>query len=199
MENGHRPLPERPPPPDADLQEAVRRAAGRAAAVLAEDRPRAVVLFGSAAALLQNRGGIEAPHDLDLLLVGDFPPPSHLPQDPRFPVEIHRLRAAAVIDIAALLRYAPRAVALARLYADNLLRQHALRVIAACLLLGPAYRDFGFEQIEINGLADPRDYSCQRVLYGQDWWGRLCAWARERRGPVGRWSDRLVASDTFAG
>jgi predicted nucleotidyltransferase len=182
-----------------ELRAAVRQAAIQAAGVLAEDRPRAVVLFGSAAAFLDGREGSEAPHDLDLLLVGDFPPPQRLPEDHRFPVELHRLRIAELIEIATILRYDARLVALARLYADNVMRQHALRVIAACLLLGPAYGDFGFEQIEVEGRPDPRDYSCQRVLYGQRWWGRIAAWARERRGPMRRWSDRLVDNDAFPG
>ena len=177
---------------------AVLSAAMQAAATLAEDRPRCVVLFGSAAALLDGQGADVPPRDLDLLLVGDFPPPRTLLENSRFPVELHRLRTAELIDVATMLRYDTRLVALARLYADNVVRQHALRVIAACLLLGPAYRDFGFEQIEVDGRPDPRDYSRHRVLYGHQWWGRIAAWARERRGPMRRWSDRLVHNDTFS-
>ena len=182
-----------------NLCTAVLHAAMQAATVLAEDRPRCVVLFGSAATLLAGQGSGAPPRDLDILLVGDFPPPRDISKNLCFPVELHRLRAAELIDVATILRYDARLVALARLYADNLVRRHALRVIAACLLLGPGYRDFGFEQIEVDGRPDPRDYGCHRVLCGHDWWERIAAWARKRRGPVGRWSDRLVAGDIFLG
>ena len=185
--------------PSQDGQTAVARTAAEAAAALAVDAPRVVVLFGSAAAFLNTAGRGLPPNDIDLLLVSDYPPPRHLPGDVRFPVELHRLRVAELIEIATMLRYVARPVALARLYADNLVRRHALRVIAACLLLGPQYRRFGIEQIEIDGREDPRDYSCQRILHGRAWWQRVTAWARERRGPLRRWSDRVVDSDVFPG
>jgi len=180
-----------------EMAAAVARAAATAAARLFDDAPRAVVLFGSAVDFLSAGGRGRPPNDIDLFLVGDWPPPQNLPGDPRFPPEVHRLRTAEAVEIATMLRYDARPVALARLYTDNVVRRHALRVIAACLLLGPAYRRFGIEQIEIGGREDPRDYARQKVLRGHDWWARLCAWSRERRGPLLRWSDRLVGADRF--
>ena len=180
-----------------EMAAAVARAAATAAARLFDDAPRAVVLFGSAVDFLSAGGRGRPPNDIDLFLVGDWPPPQNLPGDPRFPPEVHRLRTAEAVEIATMLRYDARPVALARLYTDNVVRRHALRVIAACLLLGPAYRRFGIEQIEIGGREDPRDYARQKVLYGHEWWGGLSAWARERRGPWLRWSDRLVGADRF--
>jgi len=183
--------------PAPDMKAAVARSAAAAVAVLSEDVPRAVVLFGSAVDFLAAGGRGRPPNDIDLFLVGDWPPPRDLSGGPHFPLEIHRLRTAEAIEIATMLRYDARPVALARLYTDNVVRRHALRVIAACLLLGPAYRRFGIEQIEIGGREDPRDYARQKVLRGHDWWARLCAWSRERRGPLLRWSDRLVGADRF--
>lgn len=181
--------------PDSDHLLSVSRALEAAVSRLTRDAPRAIVLFGSAVDFLDSGG--RAPNDIDLLLITDFPPPREIPSDPSLPVEVHRLRTAEAIDIATWLRYHARPAALARLYADNVIRRHALRVIAACLLLGPAYRRFGIEQIEIDAREDQRDYSRQRVLFGDAWWARLCAWARERRGPFLRWSDRVVGADRF--
>ena len=88
-------------------------------------------------------------------------------------------------------------MALAKLYGDQLSRQHARNVIAACLLLGPRYREFGIEQIEVDGLEDTRDYSVHKVLSGDQWWQRLSSFARERRGPLKRLSDKIIGSDQF--
>jgi hypothetical protein len=90
-----------------------------------------------------------------------------------------------------------KALALSKLYSKVVAKSHAIDVIAACLLLGPQYRAFGIEQIEINGRLDQRDYSIQKVLHGHEWWRQLCEYARARRGPFKRLSDKLVLRDTF--
>jgi hypothetical protein len=46
------------------------------------------------------------------------------------------------------LRYDQRTVALTKLYAKNVVKQHARDVILASILLGPSYNEFGIEQIE---------------------------------------------------
>jgi hypothetical protein len=76
-------------------------------------------------------------------------------------------------------------------------KQHSIDVIAACLLLGSRYNEFGIEQIEIDGLIDKRDYSMHRVLQGEDWWNRLRNYALERRGPWRRFADRMVQNEEF--
>ena len=86
---------------------------------------------------------------------------------------------------------------LTKLYGDQLSRQRARNVIAACLLLGPSYRAFGIEQIEVDGLEDTRDYSIHQVLLGEQWWQRLSCFARERRGALKRFSDKITGSDQF--
>ena len=70
-------------------------------------------------------------------------------------------------------------------------------VIAAAMMLGPAYGEFGIEQIEINGIIDTRDYSIHRVLMGGGWWARLCRYAAERRGPLMRFTDKMVRNYEF--
>jgi hypothetical protein len=159
--------------------------------------PQAVVLFGS---LARHRQGLpleHAPQDIDILAVGDNVPPTLAARYSHVPLELHRFRQHPFVAIARSLRYDPRPVALAKLYGDQLSRQHARNVIAACLLLGPSYRAFGIEQIEVDGLEDPRDYSIHQVLLGEQWWQRLSCFARERRGPLKRFSDKITGSDQF--
>jgi hypothetical protein len=111
--------------------------------------------------------------------------------------DLQVFRPDQFIAIARSLRYDARPAALAKLYSGNVVKQHSRDVIAACMMLGPTYNDFGFEQIEIDGKADPRDYSVHRVLYGREWWERLSAFARERRGPLKRFSDKIFNGDVF--
>jgi hypothetical protein len=101
------------------------------------------------------------------------------------------------VDIARSLRYDSKAVALSKLYGSVLAKQHAKNVIAACLLLGASYNDFGIEQIEVEVGVDKRDYSIHRVLVGKQWWRRISDYARERRGPLKRFSDKLVSQYEF--
>ena len=126
-----------------------------------------------------------------------FVPPAVEDRDYGCPVEIVRFREYPFCQIAKSLRYDSKPLALSKLYGNQLLHRQAHAVIAACLLLGDRYRDFGIEQIEIAGREDPRDYAAQRVLHGELWWKRICAYTRKRRGPWLRFSDRLVLRYEF--
>jgi hypothetical protein len=159
--------------------------------------PRTVVLFGSVARLAAGAPAERPPRDLDLFLVGDIPPVTVAACEYGLPVELHRLRLQECLDIARCLRYDSRPIALSKLYTHQLISGAAVRVIAACLLLGPGYRAFGIQQIEVDGREDPRDYAVQRVLRGKPWWRRLQRYAAQRRGPWLRFSDKLVERDEF--
>ena len=161
-------------------------------------RPRAVLLFGSMARVLKDEAATQAPGDIDLLVVGDQIPVTFETRDYGFPTELTRMRTYALTEIARSLRYDARPVALAKLYGHQLVNQRADSVIAACLLLGPAYRSFGIEQIEVDGKEDTRDYSAHVVLFGPRWWQQVADYARERRGPLKRLSDRIAGRETFA-
>lgn len=159
--------------------------------------PKAILLFGSAAAFLEDPTAHPPPNDLDILLVADNPLPDMDFADLNPPVELHRFRIGDAMAVARCLRYDTKALALARLYTKNLAKQHARDVILASLLLGPSYNDFGIEQIDVGGRPDTRDYSRHRVLYGHDWWRRLSAWARQRRSLFERLADKSVGADHF--
>lgn len=159
--------------------------------------PRAVVLFGSMARI---RAGIDTAHmpqDIDLLVVGDQIPVGFETRGYGHPTDITRMRIHTITEIARSLRYDSRPVALSKLYGNQLLKQQAGNVIAASLLLGPDYRSFGIEQIELDGREDQRDYSVHQVLLGGKWWQQIVDFARERRGPLKRFSDKIVQRDTF--
>jgi predicted nucleotidyltransferase len=164
---------------------------------LAVYHPLTVVLFGSLARYLEGCALSHAPQDIDLLVVGDDVPPAVENRDYGCPVEFVRFRDYPFRQIAKSLRYDSRPLALSKLYGNQLLHRQAHNVIAACLLLGDRYREFGIEQIEIEGREDPRDYATQRVLYGRHWWARICAYARKRRGPFRRFSDKVVQRYEF--
>lgn len=164
---------------------------------LESERPRAVLLFGSAVRFLADRRATRLPRDLDLLVVGDQIPITFESADYGYPTEIRRMRTHTVTEIARSLRYDSRPVALAKLYGNQMLQQRADSVVAACILLGPEYRSFGIEQIEIGGHEDLRDYSRHRVLCGYRWWQQLVTYARERRGPLKRFSDRIAGREMF--
>ncbi|MEJ2639329.1 MAG: hypothetical protein P8010_07115 [Desulfosarcinaceae bacterium] len=159
--------------------------------------PKTALVFGSLARLRAGLAVDHFPRDIDILLVGDNKPFELIQREYAHPVEWHCYRTEEILGVARCLRYDPRPLALARLYSRNVVKQHARDVIAACLLLGPGYGEFGIEQIEIDGLADTRDYSVHQVLLGERWWLRLCAYARHRRGPLLRFSDKMVGADVF--
>lgn len=155
------------------------------------------MLYGSMAGFLNEPGFDRVPNDIDLLVVCNNLLTAVESIDYGIPLELHRFRMDEIINIAKTLRYASKPVALSKLYSKQTVKQHARDVIAACLLLGPGYRDFGIEQIEIEGLTDKRDYSIHEVLFGKEWWNRLQAYARERRGPLKRFSDMAVLRYDF--
>jgi hypothetical protein len=159
--------------------------------------PKAVLLFGSGVAFLQDPLANPAPNDLDILLVADNPLVDIRLEDFEPPVELHRFRSDEVGAVARSLRYDRRAVALTKLYAKNVVKQHARDVILASILLGPSYGAFGIEQIEIGARIDTRDYSLHIVLHGQEWWQQLTQWARQRRNLFERLADRMVMADRF--
>jgi predicted nucleotidyltransferase len=166
---------------------------------LRDYHPRAVVLFGSLARYLENEHGDPPPNDVDLLVVTDNMPFLVMRADYGCAVEMHRFTIDRAVGIARILRYDSRPVALSKLYARVLAREHAIDVIAAAMMLGPAYNDFGIEQIEKNGISDPRDYSIHRVLMGEGWWRRLCEYAAQRRGPLMRFTDKVAHNYDFTG
>ena len=170
---------------------------GKVAQDLRECHPRAVVLFGSMARCLAGVESEHIPSDIDLMVIADNPPLDVEQQDYGYPVELHRFMVYQFVDIAKSLRYDSKPVALSKLYGSVLAKQHAKNVIAACLLLGPSYGDFGIEQIEVDAVTDKRDYSIHRVLVGRQWWRRISAYARERRGPIKRFSDKVVSNYEF--
>ncbi|MDJ0665781.1 MAG: hypothetical protein QNJ61_00845 [Desulfobacterales bacterium] len=164
---------------------------------LAVHHPMAVVLFGSLARHLDGLPLTQPPQDIDVLVVGDNVPPTIAQKYQDAPLELLRFRVHPFVTLARSLRYDPKPMALARLYSRQLAQQHARSVIAACLLLGPGYRQFGIEQIEVDGLEDTRDYAIQQVLFGERWWRQISKFARERRGPLKRLSDKIVGADRF--
>jgi hypothetical protein len=166
---------------------------------LKRHHPKAVLLYGSMARMLAGMEMREPPNDIDLLVVGDQIPLSLETKDYGFPTEMIRMRTHTLKEIARSLRYDSRPVALAKLYGNQLAKQHASPVIAACLLLGETYRSFGIEQIDLDGREDPRDYSVHRILLGHAWWRKIERYARERRGPLKRLSDMIVRADVFDG
>lgn len=172
--------------------------AERLAADLADYHPKTILIFGSVARCLKGLEPDTTPHDVDILVIGDIIPEQFEHRSTEVPVELHRLRVHDLIRIARSLRYDPKALLLSRLYGDVLVRRHARNVIAACLLLGPGYNRLGIEQIEIDGGDDPRDYSVCHVVAGNKWWQQICEYARCRRGPFKRFSDKLAGQFDFS-
>jgi predicted nucleotidyltransferase len=164
---------------------------------LKEYYPKAVLLFGSLARWLSGERSDHPPNDIDLLIVSNSRPFKVEKTDYGVAVQLNRLMADQMIGIAKSLRYDIKVTALSKLYSKNVVKQHSIDVIAACLLLGPRYNEFGIEQIEINGLIDKRDYSIHKVLLGENWWNRLRDYALERRGPWKRFADRMVRNEEF--
>ena len=159
--------------------------------------PKAVVLFGSFARCWAGEDTGRLPRDADLLVVGSNNPFAVVQNDYGLKTELFFFHTDDIITIAKSLRYDSKPVMLSKLYSKNIAKQHARDVIAACLLLGPVYTEYGIQQIDIEGRTDKRDYSVHRVLTGRKWWNALSAYARERRGPLKHLSDKIVANDVF--
>jgi predicted nucleotidyltransferase len=171
----------------------------RIKADLNDYHPKALLLFGSLARYLAGDPGDHLPNDLDLLVVTNNTPFLVMKTDYGCTVELHSFPVDRIVGTAKSLRYDSRPVALSKLYSRVLAKEHAIDVIAAAMMLGSAYGDFGIEQIEIKGISDTRDYSIHRVLMGGGWWERLCRYAVERRGPLMRFTDKIVRNYDFEG
>lgn len=164
---------------------------------LKEYYPKAVLLFGSLARWLAGEIADRPPNDVDLLIIGNSRPFKVEKKDYGVSVELNRLTVDQMLGIAKSLRYDTKVAALSKLYSKNVVKQHSIDVIAASLLLGPSYNEFGIEQIEIDGLIDKRDYSVHKVILGENWWNRLREYALERRGPWKRFTDRMIQNEEF--
>lgn len=169
--------------------------------VIAEDLkeyyPKTVLLFGSLARWLAGEIADRPPNDMDLLIVGNSRPFKVEKKDYGVFVQLNRLMVDQMVGIAKSLRYDTKVAALSKLYSKNVVKQHSIDVIAASLLLGPGYNDFGIEQIEIEGAIDKRDYSIHKVILGETWWNRLRDYAVDRRGPWKRFTDRMIHNEEF--
>jgi hypothetical protein len=166
---------------------------------LRDCHPKALLLFGSLARYLAGDPGDHLPNDLDLLVITNNTPFMVMKKDYGCAVELHSFKVERIVGIARSLRYDSRPAALSKLYGRVLAREHAIDIIAAAMMLGPGYGEFGIEQIEINGIVDTRDYSIHQVLTGDRWWGQLCDYAKERRGPFMRFTDKMVHNYDFEG
>lgn len=169
----------------------------RIKADMADYHPKALLLFGSLARCLAGDPGDHLPNDIDLLVITNNTPFLVMQTDYGYPMELHSFTVDRIVGIAKSLRYDSRPIALSKLYGRVLAREHAIDVIAAAMMLGTGYGEFGIEQIEINGITDTRDYSIHRALTGVEWWERLCRYARQRRGPLKRFVDKVAYTEHF--
>jgi hypothetical protein len=171
----------------------------RIKADLNDYHPKSLLLFGSLARYLDGDPGNHLPNDMDLLVITNNTPFLVMKADYGCTVELHSFPVNRIVAIARSLRYDSRPAALSKLYSRVLTKEHAIDIIAAAMMLGPAYGDFGIEQIEVDGLTDTRDYSIHRVLLGAAWWQRLRVYAMDRRGPLMRFTDKVVGNYDFKG
>jgi hypothetical protein len=161
--------------------------------------PKTILLIGSMARSLMGLDTAHTPRDIDLLVVGDNPLLDVKSHADELPIELHRYQTEEMVRIAYSLRYDARSVALSKLYGKNVIKQHSRDVIAAALLLGDTYNEFGIQQIDINGQIDQRNYAIHEVLYGKRWWQALRRYAARRRGLLGWVTDKVFYLDRFEG
>lgn len=154
--------------------------------------PKTVVLFGSAARYLCGMQAQE-PEDIDLLYVGSIQQIEKEAYD--IPVDLFFFEEHEILSIAKSLRYLPRSIGRAKMYFKDTWKGYVRSDIAACLLLGPAYAEYGFLQMENE--ERPRDYSVHRVLHGPAWWRALLQYAQEHRGFKGMAVDKTLGLDRF--
>ena len=136
--------------------------------VIAEDLkeyyPKTVLLFGSLARWLAGEIADRPPNDMDLLIVGNSRPFKVEKKDYGVSVQLNRLMVDQMVGIAKSLRYDTKVAALSKLYSKNVVKQHSIDVIAASLLLGPGYNDFG---IESKGLSTNGTIPSIRLFLGK--------------------------------
>ena len=159
---------------------------------LAAHHPKTVLLFGSAARYMQKLQK-EKPKDFDVFYVASFTPV--LSKSLPVKVDLHAYKEYEIIRIARSLRYSPRFLSRAKMYMQDTWHATLRSDIAACLLLGPAYQDYGFLQMENEETF--RDYSIHEVILGKTWWRSLQAWTQDYRGPKGLFFDKVLANDQF--
>jgi len=159
---------------------------------LGRHHPKAVLLFGSAARYLQ-KSQKETPHDFDVLYVAAFTPV--LSKTLPVKVDLHAYTEYEFVHIARSLRYGPRFLSRAKMYMQDTWRGTLRADIAACLLLGPAYANYGFLQMENEKRY--RDYSVHEVIFGRRWWRALQSWTQDYRGPKGLFVDKSLGKDHF--
>ena len=155
--------------------------------------PKTVILFGSAARYLQGSQE-ETPEDLDLLHVGTMPTIEKNRYD--IPLDLFFFETREIISIARSLRYLPKTAARAKMFFKDNWKGYVRSDIAACLLLGPIYPQYGFLQMEDE--EKHRDYSVHLVLHGADWWNALRHYAQEHRGVKGFGIDKALGQDRFS-
>lgn len=154
--------------------------------------PKALIIFGSAARFLAG-AQTEAPQDIDVLFVGSIKPF----RTKQYPIthDLFFYPEDEIINIAKSLRYHPRAVSRAKMYMRDTWEGIVRSDIAACLLLGATYQEYGFLQMENE--ATFRDYSVHIPIYGDDWWHSLQHYARRHRGWRGLIVDKALGLDVF--
>ena len=159
---------------------------------LSAHHPRTVLLFGSAARYL-HKIQEEEPEDFDIFYVAPFTPAlsETIPVD----VDMHCYTEYELIRIARSLRYSPKFLSRAKMYMQDTWHATLRSDIAACLLLGPSYQDYGFLQMENEETF--RDYSIHEVLLGKKWWQSIQAWTQKYRGPKGLFFDKALGNDRF--
>ena len=159
---------------------------------LAAHHPKTVLLFGSAARYMQKKQK-EKPKDFDVFYVAPFRPV--LSKSLPVKIDLHSYTEYEIICIARSLRYSPKFVSRAKMYMQDTWHATLRSDIAACLLLGPSYHDYGFLQMENEEIF--RDYSIHEVIFGKPWWRSLQAWTQEFRGPKGLLFDKVLGNDQF--
>ncbi len=155
--------------------------------------PKAVVLFGSAARYLKGQQA-QAPEDIDLLYVGTMAPIGKKAYG--IPMDLFFFDTQEIVAIARSLRYLPKAAARAKMFLKDNWKGYVRADIAACLLLGNRYPEYGFLQMETEEAY--RDYAVHQVLHGADWWHALQQYAREHRGIRGLGIDKTLGQDRFS-
>jgi len=159
---------------------------------LSTHHPRTVLIFGSAVRYLQKIQE-EEPEDFDIFYVAPFTPV--LSESIPVKVDLHCYTEYELIRIARSLRYSPKFLSRAKMYMQDTWHATLRSDIAACLLLGPTYQDYGFLQMEDEKTF--RDYSIHEVLSGKKWWHALQAWTQDHRGPKGLFFDKALGNDRF--
>jgi hypothetical protein len=154
--------------------------------------PKALILFGSTARYLAGMQE-EAPQDIDIIFIGSMKP-FHSPQyDIKH--DLFFYFEDEILKIAKSLRNHPRTVSRAKMYMRDTWECVVRSDIAACLLLGACYQEYGFLQMENEEKF--RDYSVHTIIHGGAWWKALQKYAQTHRGLKGLFFDKANHLDIF--